>query len=92
MKQPTFDICQHFSDLSDDVLIDRNSTAKVIGTEPGTLANWACAGNFDLPVVMVGRLPRYRVGDIRAYIYRNKKVMVGARDIRSEQTQESLNQ
>lgn len=73
MKEQTFNIYQHFSDLSDDVLIDRTSTAKVLHTKTGTLANKACAGDFDLPIIMVGRSPRYRVGDIRAYISRNRR-------------------
>ena len=67
------DITNYFSDLSDGVLVSRDSTAKVLGLHPGTLANWACRGDYRLEVVMVGRLPKYRVGEIRAYIHRNTK-------------------
>ena len=73
MKSQPSDICQGFSELPDDELVTREVTALTLKVKTGTLANWACAGNFDLPIVMVGRLPRYRVGDIRSYISRNRK-------------------
>ena len=63
-----------FSSLPDDVLVDDKVTAKVLHNKTGTLANWACAGNYDLAVTMVGRSRRYKVGDIRDYIKRNRKV------------------
>lgn len=73
MNDETFDIRQHFSALSEDVLLSRKDTAEVLGCKQGTLANRACRGDFDLAITMVGRSPKHRVGDIRSYIFRNRK-------------------
>ncbi len=62
-----------FSDLPDEALVNAEETSIELGITKGTLANWRCQGNFDLPVTKIGRLRKYRVGDIRAFKYRNRK-------------------
>lgn len=73
MNNSPSNIRDHFSDIDDDVLLSREETAQILGCTSGTLANWACNRNFELPVIMVGRLPKCRAGDIRAYISRNRR-------------------
>ena len=64
---------QDFSKLPDEALVSPNLTAIELDVAPGTLANWRCQGNYDLAVTMVGRLAKYRVGDIRAFKNRNRR-------------------
>lgn len=49
-------------------LLTRQEAAKYIGVEPETLAVWKCTGRYNLPCVMVGRLPRYRKSDLDAWL------------------------
>ena len=62
-----------FPDLPDDTLVSRKVAAEALYTDPRTLANWVCNGKYELPVVKVGSRSKYLVGDIRAYIKRNRK-------------------
>ena len=41
-------------------LLTREQAAEYLGIKPQTLAVWATTGRYDLPVVHVGRLVRYR--------------------------------
>ncbi len=49
----------------DDALVSRDKAGKCLGVQPNTLANWACNNRYDLPVIKIGRLSKYRVGDLR---------------------------
>jgi hypothetical protein len=73
MNNSASNIRDHFSGIDDDVLLSRAETAQILGCTTGTLANWVCNRNFELPVIMVGRLPKCRAGDIREYISRNRR-------------------
>lgn len=52
-------------------LLSREQATKILGLKPGTLAVWKCTKRYDLPVVMVGRLPKYRPSDLLSFIERN---------------------
>lgn len=52
-------------------LLSREEAAELLGVKPQTLAKWVSDGNFDLPLVKVGRLAKYRPADIDAFISRN---------------------
>lgn len=52
-------------------LLSRKEAAEMLGITPETLAAWKCLQRYDLPVVMVGRCPRYRLSDIESFIERN---------------------
>ena len=52
-------------------LLSREEAAELLGVKPQTLAKWVCDGNYDLPVVKVGRLAKYRLVDLDAFISRN---------------------
>lgn len=54
-----------------DRLLTPRETAELIGVEVGTLGNWRSRGAHDLPFVKSGgRLVRYRLADVRAWIDR----------------------
>jgi excisionase family DNA binding protein len=49
-------------------LIAPHEAAQILGIEVTTLEKWRCTKRYGLPFVKVGRLVRYRVGDIEAFI------------------------
>jgi len=49
-------------------LLTTEQVAQVLGVKPATLQNWRTLGRHDLPFVRVGRLPRYRTGDLADWI------------------------
>lgn len=44
--------------------------AEVLGAKQTTLAVWRSTGRYNLPFVKVGRLVRYRVSDLAAFLAR----------------------
>ena len=48
--------------------IDEKRTAEVLGVKVSTLTNWRTTGRYNLPYIKVGRLVRYRVTDLAAWI------------------------
>jgi len=73
MYEQQSNIREDFSAFSDDQLLPARKVAEILDITEGTLANWACKGNYELAVTSVGRLRKYRVADIRAYLSRNRK-------------------
>ena len=51
-------------------LLSREQAAAYLGIAAQTLAIWKSAGRYDLPVVKVGRLVRYKRSDLDAFIRR----------------------
>lgn len=51
-------------------LLTRKQAADYLGVQEGTLAVWACTKRYHLPVVKVGRLVKYRLTDLEAFIDR----------------------
>ena len=49
-------------------LYTREEAAAYLGVTESTLAVWKCTGRYNLPCVMVGRIPRYRKSDLDAWI------------------------
>lgn len=49
-------------------LLTREQAAEYIGCKPQTLAVWHSTRRYDLPVVKVGRLARYRRRDLDAWL------------------------
>jgi excisionase family DNA binding protein len=49
-------------------LLTRQEAADYLKVSPATLAKWACEKTQSLPYVKVGRLVRYRIKDLEAYI------------------------
>ena len=52
-------------------VVSREQAAEYLGIKSQTLAAWASKGNFDLPLVKIGRLAKYRLVDLDAYLSRH---------------------
>ena len=51
-----------------DELLTRRQAARYLQIEPQTLAVWATAGRYGLPMIKVGRAVRYRRADLDAWL------------------------
>ena len=54
-------------------LLTRRQAAAILGVAPQTLAIWSSTGRYNLAVVKVGRLARYRKADLDAFIRRRTR-------------------
>ena len=63
--------------LDDGNLLDDVQAAQALKVRPNTLAVWRSTGRYDLPFVKCGRLVRYRVGDVRAFIAKRTRKHTG---------------
>jgi predicted DNA-binding transcriptional regulator AlpA len=65
--KPRDDIRFIFDRLSDDALIDDLQTSLLAGRSVPTIKRWRRDGKTP-PIVMLNGFPRYRAGDIRAWL------------------------
>lgn len=56
-------------------LLTRVEAAEYLGISENTLAIWNCTGRYNLPVVKVGRLAKYRRSDLDLFL--NRRTMNG---------------
>lgn len=49
-------------------LLTRKQAAEILGVTEGTLAVWACNKRYGLRFIKVGRLVKYKLSDIEAFI------------------------
>lgn len=49
-------------------LLDREEAANFLGVKKNTLAVWATNKRYALPYVKIGRLVKYRLSDLHAFI------------------------
>lgn len=59
-------------DLPDEAIVGKRPAARFIGVRPATLDKWACTGGGPT-FVRIGRLRRYQMADLRAYV-RSRRV------------------
>ena len=50
-----------------NTLLKPEQVAERLGVSPTTLATWRCTKRYPLAYVKVGRLVRYRMGDVDAF-------------------------
>ncbi len=53
---------------SENTLLTRAEAAAFLGVSKGTLEVWACTKRYPLPYVKVGRLVKYRLSDLQAFV------------------------
>lgn len=53
---------------ADDQLLTPEEAAAYLGATPALLAKWRCTRLVPLPFVKLGRMVRYRLGDLREFI------------------------
>lgn len=49
-------------------LLTRAQASEFLGVKTQTLAVWLSAGRYNLPVIKVGRLVKYRLRDLEAFL------------------------
>ncbi|MBV7314754.1 helix-turn-helix domain-containing protein [Shewanella sp. NIFS-20-20] len=49
-------------------LLNNSEAAAYLGVTEGTLTVWRSCGRYNLPFVKVGRLVRYRLTDLNAFL------------------------
>lgn len=64
--------------LPDSALLDDQQAATALQVKASTLSIWRSTGRYNLPFVKCGRLVRYRVGDIKAFLESRTRVHTGA--------------
>jgi len=60
-------------DPPNDRLFSPKNAAKYLGVVENTLSVWRSTGRYDLPYIKVGRLVKYRLSDLQAFLARNTK-------------------
>ncbi len=51
-----------------EILLNRKEAAEILGVREGTLAVWSTTKRYNLPIVKVGRLVKYRYRDLIDFI------------------------
>jgi hypothetical protein len=51
-----------------DAVLSRKAAAAFLGVSPRSLAVWACTKRYPLRFIKVGRLARYRLSDLEAFL------------------------
>ncbi len=51
-------------------LLNRKEAAEFLGLKTMTLASWKATKRYDLPVIKIGKLVRYRITDLVAFLER----------------------
>jgi len=51
-----------------DKLLTRKEAAQFLGIKENTLAIWHCSKRYNLPVIKVGRLCKYRSSDLLQFL------------------------
>lgn len=70
------------NDYKENSLLSRKEAALFLGVKETTLAVWKCTQRYDIPVIKVGRLVRYRYRDLLGFFDQRT---VSARPERSHQ-------
>ena len=58
------------NESKEEKLLTRKEAAKFLGVKEITLATWKSVNRYNLPVVKVGRLAKYRYSDLLKFIDR----------------------
>lgn len=67
----------NLADLPADALLDDAQAAASLGVKPGTLAVWRVTGRYALPYLKIGRLVRYRAGDLAEWLAGRARIHSG---------------
>lgn len=62
---------QYTQHLTQSDLLTRKQAAEYLGLKSSTLAVWACNKRYDLPMIKIGRLVKYKLDDLDKFIAHN---------------------
>jgi hypothetical protein len=75
MTKSPFDPVLRFASIPytnpETTLLGSQQAADFLGIKVGTLAVWQSTKRYDLPSVKIGRLRKYRLSDLKAFVERN---------------------
>lgn len=57
-------------DSNDNILVIPKEAAALLKVPTACLQKWRCTGEQDLPYIKLGRLIRYRMQDLKAFVNR----------------------
>lgn len=63
-----------------DRLLSPEEAAGYLGVVENTLSVWRSTGRYNLPYIKVGRLVRYRLSDLQAFLARHTHLKDGAHE------------
>ncbi|MES2215587.1 MAG: helix-turn-helix domain-containing protein [Pseudomonadota bacterium] len=61
--------CQNTS-----ILVTRKEAAEFLGVKEHTLSVWAISNRYNLPYIKVGRLVKYKMSDLEAFVEQNSRI------------------
>ena len=61
-----------YTEKNAPIQINEEQASIVLDVKPSTLGNWRCTGRYNLPFIKTGRLVRYRVADLAAWIAKRR--------------------
>lgn len=64
-------------DAPPEALLSAEQAAIYLGVKPATLAIWRSSGRYDLPYLKIGRLIRYRLGDLQRWVESRSRRQTG---------------
>ena len=67
----------NLADLPADALLDDAQAAAALSVKPGTLAVWRTTGRYNLRYLKIGRLVRYRAGDLADWLAGRARIHSG---------------
>ena len=65
------------ANLPADALLDDAQAAAALSVKPGTLAVWRTTGRYALPYLKIGRLVRYKAGDLAEWLQGRARIHAG---------------
>jgi hypothetical protein len=54
-------------------LVSEREACKILDCRPNTLAVWRATKRYDLPFYKIGRLVKYKISDLEAFIQESRK-------------------
>jgi hypothetical protein len=67
----------NLADLPAETLLDDAQAAAALSVKTGTLAVWRTTGRYALPYLKIGRLVRYRAGDLAEWLASRSRLHSG---------------
>jgi hypothetical protein len=61
--------------VTEKPLTDTTGAAAILCVDPQSLANWRVNGRVAIPYIKIGRVVRYRIADLNAFIEQNRKLL-----------------
>lgn len=58
----------HIYEKESHILYNRKQAAEFLGVKENTLAVWLTTRRYDLPVIKIGRLCKYRLSDLLEFL------------------------